>query len=210
MNATAIERPATTHSLRMSYDEFLAWEHTGIAEWVNGEVFQISVKDEHQRVVDFLNQLLGFFLTLMKLGVTRSAPYVMRIAPEGPGREPDLMVILNENRHRITSSQLTGPADLIIEVVSDESAARDKLEKFDEYEAAGVREYWLIDSRPNKKRAEFFVLDEVTHRYQPVPVGRDRIYRSTVIRDFWLDTDWLWADAPDAPAALSKILGRAI
>ncbi len=39
----------------MSCDAFLAWEHPGIAEWVRGEVFTMSVKREHQKVVEFLD-----------------------------------------------------------------------------------------------------------------------------------------------------------
>ncbi|MEO0563414.1 MAG: Uma2 family endonuclease, partial [Chloroflexota bacterium] len=38
-----------------------------------------------------------------------------------------------------------GAPDLVIEVLSPSTAARDRGVKFDHYETAGVREYWLID-----------------------------------------------------------------
>ena len=74
---------------QMSYAAFLEWNHPGIAEWVNGEVTIMSVKNEHQRVVDFLNRVIGFFVEMFGLGILRSAPYVMRTAEDASGREPD-------------------------------------------------------------------------------------------------------------------------
>ncbi len=192
---------------QMSYAAFLEWNHPGIAEWVDGEVTIMSVKNEHQRVVDFLNRVIGFFVEMFGLGVLRSAPYVMRTADDAPGREPDLMFVTTANAARITSEQLIGPADLVIEVISDESVARDRITKFEEYEAAGVREYWIIDPRPNKQRVEFFVLDEARHRYRPVPIGNDSVYRSSVIAGMWLNVEWLWAEQPNAVAAFREIAG---
>ena len=40
---------------------------------------------------------------------------------------------------------IEGAPDLIMEIVSPRSADRDRREKFTDYEAAGVREYWIID-----------------------------------------------------------------
>jgi Uma2 family endonuclease len=200
--ATPIQVPGAP--ARMSFEDFLRWQHSGIAEWVNGEVFQMSVKNEHQRVVDFLNRVIGFFVEMFGLGILRSAPYVMRTS-ESSGREPDLMFVSAANVHRITSEHLDGPADLVIEVISDESVVRDRITKMEEYEAASVREYWIIDPRPNKHRAEFFVLDKDRQRFQPVPVGSDNIYRSSVIDGLWLNVEWLWAEQPNAVAAFREI-----
>ena len=203
---TATPAIVQTQQLQMSYEAFLAWEHGGIAEWVNGTVYQMSVKQEHQRIVDFLNALLRLFVKLSGLGTVITAPYVMRVKPAAPGREPDLMFIAQANLARLTSEQLNGPADLVIEVISDESVNRDRVEKFEEYEDAGVREYWLIDSRPNRQRADFYVLNE-KGRYRAMPIEDDQIYRSTLLPNFWLNVNWLWEQDPDALAAFAAIVG---
>lgn len=202
-NIPATQAPAR---LRMTYDEFLKWEHPGIAEWVDGEVTIVAVKNDHQRVVDFLIQVLGLYLRIMMMGVIRSAPFVMRATPNGPGHEPDVMVVTSNHLDRITPDQLDGPADLVIEVVSEESVSRDRSEKFYEYQDAGVREYWIIDPRPNRQRADFYVLD-ANGRYRPVPIADDGTYHSTVLPGFWLHVDWLWAEEPDALKALAHIIG---
>jgi hypothetical protein len=92
-------------------------------------------------------------------------------------------------------------------VISDDSVARDRADKFYEYQAAGVREYWILDSRPGRERADFYVLDE-KGRYRPVPPDPDNRYYSTVLPGFWLHVDWVTATEPPAVlTALAQVVG---
>jgi Uma2 family endonuclease len=211
MSATTIlhetESPLTVQQ-RMSFEEFLREDHEGgLAEWVDGEAsYYLGATNVHQRVVDFLTALLRIFIGQVGLGKVRSAPYLMRAKEGGPGREPDVTLVAKENLHRMGDDYLHGAADLVVEVISDDSVARDYDTKFAEYQNAGVREYWIIDPRPNRQRADFYVLN-ARGRYQAVPVGEDGVYRSAVVPGFWLNTAWLWADEPDELAALAEIVG---
>jgi Uma2 family endonuclease len=193
----------------MSYEEYLTWADEDVhAEWVNGEVIvQMPPKEPHQRVVAFLLQLLGLFSGLFRLGRLLPAPFEMRATPDGPAREPDLLFIAHVHLERLTEARLSGPADLVVEVVSDDSVARDRAEKFYEYQAAGVLEYWIIDPRPGRERVDFYVLDD-KGRYRPVPVGSDGRYHSTVLPGFWLQVDWVLApEPPEVLQALAQIVG---
>lgn len=164
-------------------------------------------KIQHQRVVRFLLQLLGLFAQLWRLGEVLPAPTEMRAIPDGPAREPDLLFIAQEHLDRLTETRLSGPADLIVEVVSDDSVSRDRSDKFYEYQAAGVREYWIIDPRPGCERADFYVLD-TKGRYQPVPIDPAGRYRSTVLAGFWLEVEWVLSAEPlDVLQALAQIVG---
>jgi Uma2 family endonuclease len=92
-------------------------------------------------------------------------------------------------------------------VVSDDSVSRDRADKFYEYQAAGITEYWIIDPRPGSERVDFYVLDD-TGRYRPVPVGADGRYHSTVLGGFWFQVDWvLTAEPPEVLRALTQIVG---
>jgi Uma2 family endonuclease len=195
--------------LRMSYEEYLAWAGEDVhAEWVNGEVIvQMPPKQRHQQVVAFLVQLMGLFIQLFQLGRLLPAPFEMLATPDGPAREPDLLFVAREHLDRLTEERLHGPADLVVEVVSDDSVARDRADKFYEYQAAGVREYWILDPRPGYERADFYVLDE-QGRYRPVPVDQDGRYSSTVLPGFWFQVDWvLSAEPPSVLNALAQIVG---
>lgn len=194
--------------LRMTFEEFLAFDYEhGLAEWVNGEVFcYMSATELHQRVAEFLLSLLRLFVRTNALGRVIGAPYLMRPVPGGNGREPDVMFIATANLARLGEKYLDGPADLVVEMISDDSVARDRDDKFSEYQGAGVREYWIIDPRPKRRRADFYVLSE-RGRFQPVPIPDDNRYRSTVLPGFWLDVAWLWQEDPDELAALTEIVG---
>jgi Uma2 family endonuclease len=195
--------------LRMSYEEYLAWADEDVhAEWVNGEVIiQMPPKQPHQRVVAFLMQLVGLYIQLFQLGRLLPAPFEMRAVPDGSAREPDLLFIAQEHLDRLSDLRLSGPADLVVEVVSDDSVARDRADKFYEYQAAGIWEYWIIDPRPGYERADFYVFD-ATGRYRPVPAAADGRYHSTVLSDFWLQVEWvLAAEPPQVLKALAQIVG---
>lgn len=107
------------------------------------------------------------------------------------GREPDLLFISNETAQRLTERKLEGADDLVIEIIFPESVRRDRYEKFDEYEEAGVREYWIIDPRPGKQRADFYVLDE-HRRFALFATEDDEQVNSHVLPGFWLRSAWLW------------------
>jgi len=92
---------------------------------------------------------------------------------------------------RQSGELLDGPADMALEIISPESRARDRGEKFYEYEQAGVREYWLID--PVRKQAEFYRLDD-EGIYQLVPADADGIFHSDVLDGLNLKVDWLWQE----------------
>ncbi|MBI3363145.1 MAG: Uma2 family endonuclease [Chloroflexi bacterium] len=211
------EAPAATASeqsqrLKMTYEEFLEWAgESRQAEWVNGEVIVfMPPKTPHARLISFLSTLLNLFVKFFNLGEVLPAPYEMKVSPTGSGREPDIIFIAAAHRDRVTPEKLLGPADLVVEIVSDDSVSRDRVDKFGEYEEISVPEYWIIDNRPGRRqRAEFYQLDE-GGQFQPVPVGKDGIYRSKVIPGFWLNVNWLWAEEfPDPQLTFAEIAGPA-
>jgi Uma2 family endonuclease len=209
MTVETHDTPTVAHPpLHMSYEEYKHTEFEGgLTEWVDGKViFHMPPKDEHQNVVEFLIELLGPFVRLFKLGKMRVAPFSMRILADGPAREPDLFFLAAEHLDRLSATELNGAADLAIEIISDESVGRDRGDKFYEYQEGGVREYWIIDPRPRKQRADFYVLDD-NGMFQPIPIAADGIYRSSVLPNFWLNINWLWATHPNPLAALAQIVG---
>jgi len=175
---------------RMSYEEFLQWaDEDLLAEWVDGEVIMMSpASNQHQDLVRFLTAVLSIYVETQGLGAIRPAPFQMRLAKSG--REPDLLFVANEHLDRLKETYLDGPADLAVEIVSPESAGRDRGDKFYEYAQGGVPEYWLID--PQAEWAEFHQLDR--DRYNLVFSGREGEFHSQVLPGFWLRVEWLWQD----------------
>lgn len=189
IDAQDLERK-TPPSGPVSFEEFMDWiDEDTRAEWVDGAIIMASpASDNHQDIVDFLVAVIRPYVRHQQLGWIRSGPFVMRTIVRPSGREPDILFVVNERMDLVRKTYLDGPADLAVEIISPESIGRDRGDKFVEYEAAGVREYWLID--PLRDQLEFYQLG-ADERYRLVPIGADGIYRSIVLPGFWLRTDWL-------------------
>jgi len=177
---------------KLTFEEFLRWcDEDTWAEWEDGEVIVLSpASKRHQDLRGFLEAVMTIYTEQRRLGKVLGAPFLMKTGPELPGREPDLLFIAEGHLKRLKDAYLDGPADLVVEITSPESGERDRGKKFYEYEAGGVREYWLID--PDREQAEFYRLEE--GRYRLVYPDAEGIYRSEVLPGFWLRVDWLWQD----------------
>ncbi len=179
----------TPTRLRMSYEEFLDWaDEDTLAEWVNGEVIMTSpASQQHQKISDFLSFILHTFTEERALGTVLSAPFQMKLEN---GREPDIIFVATEHLGRLKKNYLDGPADLAVEIISPESAARDRGDKFYEYARGGVPEYWLID--PLGEQVDFYRL--AGDRYETAFSGHEGRYDALVIPGFWLQVAWLWQE----------------
>ena len=178
---------------KMSWQEFLTWLDEDIwAEWVNGEVLIMSpASNLHQDLVGFLSALMRFWAEAFDLGVVRTEPFLVKLPEPLPARAPDIIFVAKENLHKLTTNYLDGAPDIAVEIISPDSRSRDRGEKFYEYEQAGVREYWLID--PDRKQAEFYLRGE-DGIFRLVFAGGEGVFRSEVLKGFWLKVEWLWEE----------------
>src|SRR5437660_12435849 len=115
----------------------------------------------------------------------------MKLSTRPSGREPDLLVISKGKLSNLKQNYLDGPADMVVEIVSPDSQARDRGDKFYEYEEAGIPEYWILDQ--SRRRAEFYQF-EGERTYKLIDPDENGVYRSKVLEGLWLKVDWLWQD----------------
>lgn len=187
-------------TLKMTFEEYDIWSFQQTVhntEWVNGEViYKVGVSTTHQRIILFLSQLFDLYIQLNKLGELSSAPVQIHIN-ETSVREPDLFFIANDKLHLLSDKRLNGAPTLIVEVVSDGSVKLDRETKWKEYQEAGVSEYWIIDPRPGKERADFYRQEE--GGFVLIATEEDDRYESEALIGFWLQPSWLWKTAEIQP-----------
>jgi len=204
----------------MSYEEYLALPDEVIVEWVDGEViFHVPPTPFHQSINFFLSTLIGMFVKQFELGQILTAPVEVKLWPGGPSREPDIIFIGRDKFSQIDNKRFNGAPDLVVEVVSPGSVTIDRVDKFREYERAGVGEYWIIDPRHQKQQADFYVRNE-QGVFTPVEIDDDGVYASALLPGFRLQIAWLWqpetvniqralavmlADAPGLPDELRAL-----
>ena len=70
--------------------------------------------------------------------------------------QPDISVICDRDKLS-NGKRCIGAPDWVIEVVSPSTKAQDYIIKRGKYQAAGVREYWIVD--PDKKRITVYDLE---------------------------------------------------
>ena len=203
MTTTQPTSPQPITTSPVSLEQFLHSHDEDLhAEWVDGEVIVKSpASQKHQDLADFLTTCVRLFTEAHRLGKAISAPFSMHLDVVSSVREPDLLFVATQHLDRLTDCHLDGPADLVVEIVSPDSLGRDRGDKFAEYEAAGIPEYWLID--PIRQQAEFYTLEH--GRYHPAPLT-DGAYHSTALPDFYLREDWLWQEPlPDVATVLREL-----
>jgi Uma2 family endonuclease len=187
---------------RISFEEYLR-QYSGLegarSEWLGGAVgvYPMTNNIRHIEILRFLSFLLDYFISSRRIGKLLMDGLPMKYSDTHPAREPDLMVLFNDHLDRIRHTYVDGLADIVIEVMSPESETRDRADKFLEYEAAGVPEYWLFD--PLRAEADVYALGN-DGRYHRVDRDAEGRVVSPLLPGFALDTAILWREAlPGAP-----------
>ena len=127
--------------------DFLAWEERQQAkhEFRNGAIFAMAgATDDHGQIV---TNLIAVIRPVLRGSTCRAYANDIKVVTTYPGsRYPDLLVTCDK---RDAADRLVKRfPKLIIEVLSDSTAAVDANEKLDEYQTIGeLEEYVLVDSR---------------------------------------------------------------
>ena len=200
------EEPAVYLPKPMTEQEFVDWCNDETwAEWIDGRVLVMSpVNLEHARLTSFLIHLFRAFVDEHDLGDVLTEPFQIRFSKLRRRRSPDLIFVSKGRMPDPQATHFEGAPDLIVEVVSWDSQNRDRREKFFEYEAAGVREYWIID--PISKTVEANVLKGRSF----VQVGpKEEIIKSKVLSGFYIKPSWLWRSRlPSVSSLLKEMAGK--
>lgn len=191
-----------------SYEAYLALPDDGrIVEWVDGEIIEfMPASTLHQEIVAMLLGLLREYVRRLQLGRVLASPYEVKLLPGGPSREPDILFIGRDQLPGLSKQRFEGAPKLVIEVVSPGSVVIDRVDKYLEYERAGVGEYWIVDPRPHQQQADFYVRG-ADGRFVAATVDEDGTFASAVVPGFRLRLAWLWQpEQTDVVRALSEML----
>jgi len=143
-------------------------------EVIRGELFvSPAPRVSHQLLVSALNHTFFEYFAANPIGVVIPGPFEVEFSDDS-AVQPDLLVVLDTQRSRLTPERHHGPPALVIEIISYSSKRTDRLQKRLLYVEEGVSEYWVVDPalkqlerwRAGDQAAEV-LKDEVT--WQPAP-----------------------------------------
>lgn len=152
------------------------------AELIDGKMYMMAMPTlTHQDILMWLSATIWNYIKKKK-GPCRvlPAPFAVYIKNDEHNYvEPDVTVICN--RDKLDEKGCHGAPDWAIEIVSPSSRTMDYIRKCSLYEAAGVREYWIVD--PKERRILVYDFEHgtfVQHSFaEQVKAG--------IYEDFFLD-----------------------
>ncbi len=149
---------------RYTYADYLTWADGKMRELINGFIRMMTpaVSTRHQRIsreIEFA--LVGFIRKHKGNCEVFYAPFDVRFPKKNDTSDdkidtvvqPDICVVCDPSK--IDEKGCLGAPDMIVEIQSPSTAKYDLREKFDLYQEAGVREYWVVHQ---DKAVDVFIL----------------------------------------------------
>ncbi len=206
MATVAPPRPPPAAATRSPWEQFDALPDDTKAEVIDGElVYVMPASSAHNRVVGMVYALMLAVAAKQGSGEAFTDQLEMRLGAQR--FVPDVSFVCTEHLDRVLPTRIEGPADLVVEVLSPDSVARDRGIKLRDYAAAGVQEYWLLD--PEAERIEIYAR-QPDGTFAPMAADRSGAMESRVLPGLRLQPEWLWPGAGRPPDVLAALRAHGI
>lgn len=148
---------------RYTLADALNWDESERIELIYGVPYLMSPPVRvHQEILTALVLQIGTYLKGKKCRLY-PAPFGVRLFEQdgdSPNHvdtmvEPDISVVCDSDK--LDEIGCKGAPDLIIEILSPSTQRHDRVTKFNLYQEAGVREYWIVD--PMSRTVQVYVLE---------------------------------------------------
>jgi Uma2 family endonuclease len=142
-----------------TYEEFARLPDDGNRyEVIAGELeVTPSPRPKHQSVVGALAEFIRPFVRRHDLGQVFPGPIDVLFG-KGDYLAPDFVFVRREQLGTVTDRGVESAPDLVVEVLSRSTSARDRTVKRERYAHYGVSEYWIVDL--DHRRVEVYRLRE--------------------------------------------------
>ncbi|MBO4410950.1 MAG: Uma2 family endonuclease [Lachnospiraceae bacterium] len=145
-SAEAKKDPAEKGPGDFTIDDYYALPEDQRVELIDGVFYDMAAPTvEHQLLTGSIHaQFLAFIRRKKGKCIPLVSPVDVKLDADNKTMvQPDVVVVCD--KERITDRVVLGGPDFVLEVVSPSSVLKDYVKKAAKYEAAGVREYWIVD-----------------------------------------------------------------
>lgn len=144
--------------IKFTYEDYKNTPEDKRYELLDGELVMVpSPREHHQRLSIKLAVRLQQFVEETGMGYVYTAPFDV-VFSDADVVQPDLLFVSEGRRHIITDDNIQGAPDIVVEILSQSTAGRDRTYKRSLYARYGVQEYWLVD--PDTRTVEVLGLGE--------------------------------------------------
>lgn len=174
-----------------TYVDYLEWTEETQVEIIDGELYmQAAPSRRHQEILSELHRQIANYLVGKRCRVYPAPFEVCLETIDIPEQvinvfEPDLSIICDPSK--LDDRGCKGAPDWIVEITSPSTARIDKIKKFNKYEAAGVKEYWIIE--PEEKIVSVFTLQDNGRYGRPEMYAEDDTIQVKVLDSLQIELD---------------------
>jgi Uma2 family endonuclease len=135
-------------------------------EVINGQVYNMSPSPsvKHQTIGMELSTEFNLYLRNKKCRVIAEIDVCLEgnddLTETKEWVRPDIVIVCDKNK--LSKNHISGVPDLIVEILSKSTAKTDKMIKFNRYQKAGVKEYWIVD--PAHETIDVFYLQNGAYK----------------------------------------------
>jgi Uma2 family endonuclease len=165
---------------KLTYREYRHFPNDGRRhEIIDGEHYvSPSPTNPHQAISRHIQFALYRQIEETGRGFVINAPMDVELG-ETDIVQPDIIVVLAENRSIMIPSRIRGVPDLVVEILSPSTVKHDQELKLALYESHSVPEYWVVDGED--RRVDRYVLGDA--RYRPAEAHHDEIRYADAVVD---------------------------
>lgn len=182
--------PIPNSDKKYTYEDYLTWPENEKWEIIDGMPYMQSAPTwQHQSISSDLHRQIANYLVNNPCQVFAS-PFDLRL-PETVERDeettfvvqPDIVVICD--KAGLKGTGYYGTPSLLIEITSPATGKMDRLYKFNKYEKAGVKEYWIVE--PDLKIVSVFVLQDNKRYGRPEVYSEENQIKVSIFPDLTID-----------------------
>lgn len=132
-------------------EDYLAWPEEQRIELIDGVIYDMAAPvDVHQIVAFQLGRRFDDFIQKNKgRCVVVIAPIDVQLDKDDKTMvQPDIIIVCDRNQFK--GGRIYGAPELVVEVLSPSTRKKDLKIKLNKYQAAGVKEYWIVDLKDKK------------------------------------------------------------
>jgi len=172
-----------------TYADYLMWKIKDRVEILKGKIFKMSPAPaiSHQSISFNLSGLFFMYFRNKPCKVFASPFDVVfknKDGKEDTVVQPDLCVVCDPEK-LADGKRCQGAPDLIIEILSPGNSKKELKNKYELYQEAGVREYWLVHPQD-----EYMIINVLENNlYRALPPFVDKEVTSVIFPDLSLQTE---------------------
>jgi len=181
---------------RYTYADYLTWQFDEMVEIIKGKVYRMSPAPDryHQQVSGNMYGMIWSYLRKNPCQAF-SAPFDVRLPLPLTKQtndkidtvvQPDICVICDPSK--LDHQGCNGAPDWTIEILSKSTSSKDLNEKFELYQNARVKEYWIV--HPHEATILVYILDS-KGKYQALqqkPFTKGDLIPVSIFEGLQLDT----------------------